>query len=640
MTQRILIVEDEAIVAMDLAATLRRLGYIVEGTARTGAAAIELASKTEPDLVLMDIRLKGAVDGIQAGTALYRDRGIPVVFLTAHGDADTVQRAKEASPYGYLVKPFDERVLHRVIDIALNRARDEHAVRDRALDALWKSEERFRLLVDAIRDYAMFLLDPEGNITTWSPAAEEMTGYSEAEIIGKSLTLLRLECASGAEELAGRLEEVRQRGSAEWEDTAHTKAGARYHPHVHCTAIHDRHGDFVGYGCVIRDETEKRNLQAQLVQAQRLESLGHLAGGVAHDFNNMLMVVFARCELLLRSVPTERERQWVRDVQAAAKRNRDLTQQLLAAASQQVLEPEVLDLNDVVRTAVQLLGQTLGENIVITAELEEPLWCVHADATKLSQVLMNLAINARDAMPNGGTLLVETRNVPVDSSYARLHIGLRPGDHVALIVSDTGTGIPKELQDRIFDPFFTTKESGRGTGLGLAVVRGIVEQTGGRTWMYSEEGFGTTFKIFLPRDPAEAKSEVAVEEPESPRGSGTILLVEDEPLLNTIVREALEEHGYNVLDATTPADALAIMGSAGETIDLLLTDVIMPGIDGYELARKIVSERPGIKVVFMSGYTNHQVLAGDTTLPSDARYLEKPIPTTLLIRTVREALGG
>jgi two-component system cell cycle sensor histidine kinase/response regulator CckA len=432
--QRILIVEDEAIVAMDLAATLRRLGYAVDGSADTGAAAIELVSNDPPDLVLMDIRLKGALDGIQAGTVIYHEHGIPVVFLTAHADADTVQRAKEASPYGYLVKPFDERVLHRTVDIALNRARDERAARDQALDALWKSEERFRLLVHAFREHAIFLLDPDGRITSWNPGAEAMTGYSEAEVTGNSLTLLRLGSASGAQELAQRLREVRENRSAEWDDTAVTKAGTRYHPHVHCTAIHDRHGVFVGYGCVIRDETENRNLQAQLVQAQRLESLGHLAGGVAHDFNNMLMVVFARCELLLRSVSSDRERQFVRDIQAAAKRNRDLTQQLLAAASQQVLEPEILDVNDIVRNAVQLLDQTLGENIVIRTELEEPLWSLHADATKLSQVLMNLAINARDAMPNGGTLFIETRNVPIDSSYARLHIGLRPGGLLGLKV--------------------------------------------------------------------------------------------------------------------------------------------------------------------------------------------------------------
>ena len=623
---------------MDLAATLRRPGYLVDGTVGTGAAAIELAAKRDPDLVLMDIRLKGTIDGIQAGTVIYRDRGIPVVFLTAHGDTDTVQRAKEASPYGYLVKPFDEHVLHRTIEIALNRARDERAARDQALDALWSSEERFRLLVDAVREYAMFMLDRDGRITSWNPAAERMTGYSEREITGKSLTILRFASASEAQQLAERLREVREDGSAEWDDTAVTKGGTRYLPHIHCTVIHDRHGVFVGYACVTRDETEKRNLQAQLVQAQRLESLGHLAGGVAHDFNNMLMVVFARCELLLRSVQTDRERQFVRDIQAAAKRNRDLTQQLLAAASQQVLEPEVLDINDIVRTAVQLLAQTIGENIAIRTELEESLWCVNADATKLTQVLMNLAINARDAMPNGGTLLIETRNVPVDSSYARLHIGLRPGDYVSLVVSDTGTGIPKELQDRVFDPFFTTKGSGRGTGLGLAVVRGIVEQTGGRTWMYSEEGFGTTFKIFLPRDYAEARREVAAEEVASPRGSGTILLVEDEPLLNTIVREALEEHGYNVLDARTPAGALEISASVAEPIDLLLTDVIMPGISGDELARQIVRQRPTTKVIFMSGYTNH-ALASDATIPNDARYLEKPIPTTLLIRTIREVLN-
>ena len=626
MQPRILIVEDESIVAMDLALTLRRLGYTVVGTESSGAAAFETAAAARPDLVLMDIRLKGPTDGIHAGSAIQHDLGIPVVFLTAHGDPDTVQRAKAASPYGYLVKPFDERLLYRAVEVALNLAEREKAERNQALDQLWTSEERFRLLVDAIKDYALIMLDAEGRIQSWNAGAERMTGFSAEEVIG---TLPFPE----------RLREIREQGAMEWDDVAFRKDGRRYCPHVYCTVANDRAGRFIGFACVTRDETEKRNLEAQLIQAQRLESMAHLAGGVAHDFNNMLMVIFARSEMLLGSLESPKQRQLVHDIQTAANRNRDLTQQLLAASRQQILQPEVIDVNDTVRSVVQLLVQTLGENIVIRTELDEELWSTHADASKLSQVLMNLAINARDAMPSGGTLMIETRNVQIDSSYARHHIGVKPGDYLSLIVSDTGAGIPKDVQDRIFDPFFTTKEAGRGTGLGLAVVRGIVEQTGGHIWMYSEPGLGTTFKIFLPRYEGAVKREGAPPETAGERGSGTILLVEDEPLLASIVAETLEEHGYTVLKAAGAAEALAMSASHPETIHLLLTDVVMPGMPGGELARRIVEQRPDTKVVFMSGYTN-SLMNGGSPLMKDAHVLEKPIATPLLLRTLADVLAG
>jgi len=634
---RILIVEDETIVAMDLAATLRRLGYEVVGMVGTGAAAIEWAASHQPDLILMDIRIKGPMDGIEAAAVIQERQRTPIVFLTAHGDNDTVQRAKAASPHGYLVKPFEEPVLHRVLEMALHRAGTERSARDEALDALWRSEERFRLLVQAVKDYAIFMLDLEGRIATWNPGAERMTGYSEEEVLGKPFIALRPPDAPGTVDVSQLLREVRENGGAEWDDAGMRKDGSPYLPHVYCTPMYDRTGGLIGYVSIVRDETERRNLEAQLVQSQRLESLGQLAGGVAHDFNNMLMVIFSRCDILARSVQSERDRQSVRDIRSAAGKNRDLTQQLLAVARQQVLETQVADLNEIVRSAVQLLGLTLGEHIVIRQELEEPLWSVSVDPSKLHQVLLNLSINARDAMPSGGTLTIETRNVQVGSGYARQHIGLRDGDYVSLVVSDTGTGIPKAVRERVFDPFYTTKEPGSGTGLGLAVVRGIVEQTGGRIWMYSEEGHGTTFKIFLPRQFAEAPREAAIAETVPEHGDGTILLVEDEELLRVVVREALEQYGYQVLEASSPAEALTISGAFPDRIDVLLTDVIMPVMTGKDLAVQIAGTRPNVQIIFMSGYTNQAIL-NHTALPAGVRYLEKPIPTGVLLRAVRDAM--
>lgn len=635
---RILIVEDETIVAMDIAATLRRLRYEVVGMVGTGAAAIESARSLKPDLILMDIRLKGPMDGIEAASTIQSEQSTAIVFLTAHADVDTVERSKAAAPYGYLVKPFDERSLHRVIEIALHRAGTEKAGREQTLDALWQSEERFRLLVDAVKDYALFMMDLDGRIVSWNPGAERMTGFSEADVLGQSVSMLRPPDAT-SEDLTPLFERIRREGGAEWDDQGIKKDGTRYLPHVYCTPVVNRQGEMLGYVSVTRDVTEQRNLEAQLAQAQRLESLGQLAGGVAHDFNNMLMVIFSRCDILVRSLESEKHRQYVKDIRAAATKNRDLTQQLLAAARQQVLQPDVVNINAVVATAMQLLGPTLGEHIRIEQQLEAALWNVHADPSKLHQVVLNLAINARDAMENGGVLTIESRNVRVDSSYARQHIGLHEGDYVSLVVSDTGSGIPAEVRDRIYDPFFTTKAPGHGTGLGLAVVRGIVEQTGGRIWMYSEIGRGTAFKIFLPRYDTEATPEVVAEEIAPERGAETILLVEDEDLLRSVVREAIEEHGYQVLEARTPAEALTISDAFTDRIHLLVTDVVMPGMNGKELAERIIAVRPEIRVILMSGYTHHAV-RNHTTLPAGVRYLEKPIPTTLLLQTIRAMLDA
>jgi PAS domain S-box-containing protein len=633
---RILIVEDETIVAMDIAATLRRLQYEVVGMVGTGAAAIESAQSKKPDLILMDIRLKGAMDGIEAASIIQRQNPTPIVFLTAHADVDTLERAKAASPYGYLVKPFDESALHRTLEIALQRVATDKAGREDALDALWHSEERFRLIVDAIKGYALFIIDLEGRIASWNTGAERMTGFSAEDVLGKSVTVLRPPDAV-AEDLEPLFARIRRDGSAEWDDVGIKRDGSRYLPHVYCTSMLNRAGEVIGYVSVTRDVTEQRNLEAQLAQAQKLESLGQLAGGVAHDFNNMLMVIFARCEMLLRQLPSEKHRQFVADIRSAAMKNRDLTQQLLAAARQQVLEPQDVNLNDVITSAIQLLAPTLGEQITIQSQTESSLWSVYADAGKLHQVLLNLAINARDAMPRGGTLTIESRNVQVDSAYARQHIGLHADDYVALIVSDTGSGIPREVRDRIYDPFFTTKEAGRGTGLGLAVVRGIVEQTGGLIWMYSEEGRGTTFKIFFPRHAASVPREVDAEEEAPRRGRETILLVEDEELLRSILRETLEEQGYQVLEARTPPEALLISDRFTDPIQLMLTDVIMPGMTGRQLAEVMVQTRPQIRIIFMSGYSSNAVM-NHTALPLDVRYLEKPIMTNVLLRAIRATL--
>jgi nitrogen-specific signal transduction histidine kinase len=404
--------------------------------------------------------------------------------------------------------------------------------------------------------------------------------------------------------------------------------------------MRDRTGRTIGYVTVTHDETQHRTLEAQLLQSQKLESLGKLSGGIAHDFNNMLMVIFSRTELLLRvNGGQEPQRRYITDIRSAATRSRDLTQQLLAAARRQVLQPQIVNLNEIVASTMQLLASSIGENITLRTHVDEHLWTIYADPGKLHQVLMNLAINAKEAMPKGGTLTVETRNVRIDASYVRQRPHLREGDFVELIVSDTGTGIPPEIRDQIYDPFFSTR--GRGSGLGLAVVRGIVDQTGGQIWLYSEVGEGTTFKIFFPRVSGPVKAVADAADDSSvllTRGSESILVVEDESLVRVILRETLEEQGYHVLEASTVADALALV-KGGADIDLLLTDFILPDSDGRRLAQAVREHRSSLRVIYMSGYTENGI-TNIGVLEHGVRFLEKPVSTTILLRAVRNALDA
>jgi len=622
---RIVVVEDEAIVAMDIAATLRRFGYEVVAVIDSGAAAIDTVATATPDLVLMDIRLSGPMDGIEAAARIRERFDIPVVFLTAHADEATVGRSAAAAAYGYVLKPFDEGELHRAIDLALTRHRAEQ-------DERWDSEERMRLLIDAVHDYAIIVLDLDGRVASWNTGAERMTGYTAEEIVGKPIATLYPETERDV------VEPPVLTGSSEQEAWRVRKDGARFLAQIVRSPIVERTGRVSANATVMRDVTERRRLEAHVLEAEKLDNLGRLAGGIAHDFNNMLMVIFSRSETLARAIgETQPARRYVDDIRSAAMKSRDLTQQLLAAARRQVLQPQVTDVNEIVSSAVRLLASSIGEDIFMRTDLASELWPVFVDPGKLHQVLMNLALNARDAMQNGGALTIETRNFRATPSYVRQHPQLAEGDYVLLVVSDTGYGIPPDIRARIFDPFFSTKAA--GTGLGLAVVKGIVEQTGGQVWLYSEVNQGTTFKIFLPRLRDAAERERPRPETEMiEHGSETILLVEDEALLRTIIGETLEEHGYRVLSAATPDEALALSGTFAEEIDLLLTDVIMPGMNGRALAERITAQRPTIRVLFMSGYTDNAIVHHGV-LDAGVHFIEKPVPTPALLRAVRGALG-
>jgi hypothetical protein len=388
------------------------------------------------------------------------------------------------------------------------------------------------------------------------------------------------------------------------------------------------------------DVTEKRSLEAQLLQSQKMESMGRLAGGVAHDFNNLLGIITGYGELLRKKVAADpRLIKYVDDILKAAERAAGLTRQLLAFSRKQVLQPRILDLNAVVGETEKMLQRLIGEDIQLLTVLDEHVDPVRADPGQMDQVLMNLAVNARDAMPRGGRLTIETGNVVLDQAYSRQHAGVAPGHYVMLAVSDTGHGMTSEVRTRVFEPFFTTKGPGKGTGLGLATVHGIVQQSGGHIWVYSEPGHGTTFKVYLPRTdaPGWAVETPAPAEIELPRGSETVLLVEDEASLRKLVRECLEASGYTVLEASHGTAALERSERHPGRIDLLMTDVVMPGMSGRELAERLRASRPEIRILYMSGYTDDAVVLHGV-LAEDMAFLQKPFTAAELAGRVREVL--
>jgi len=390
---------------------------------------------------------------------------------------------------------------------------------------------------------------------------------------------------------------------------------------------------------VATEITERKLLEEQLLQSQKMEAIGQLAGGVAHDFNNILTAIVGYTDLLSAEVSgNDRQLEDLEEIRKAARRAAALTRQLLAFSRKQVLELRNIDLNHVVLNLDKMLRSLISENIELKTDLADDLAAARADPNQIEQVIMNLAINARDAMPDGGTVMIETRNATLDDAYAAQHVSVIPGDYVMLAVSDTGCGMDERTKSRIFEPFFTTKPAGRGTGLGLSTVYGIVKQTGGNIWLYSEPGKGTTFKVYLPAIaalPADIGKVAPAEA--APRGAGTVLVVEDDEQLRRLTHRALDAQGYTVLVADRGGTALDISRRHKGDIDLLLTDVIMPDTNGRKLAETIRAARPGLRVLYMSGYPDGAIASHGMLEPGVA-YLAKPFTTEAITRKVREVL--
>jgi two-component system cell cycle sensor histidine kinase/response regulator CckA len=482
--------------------------------------------------------------------------------------------------------------------------------------------------------------NPAGRFLSANSALARILGYDSPEEL-LALDLARDVYADSAERqrLLDR-DTYTNREYDEVEATWKRKDGIRVTVQLNIRAVRGTAGDVEYYETFVRDVTGQRQLERQLLQAQKMEAVGRLAGGIAHDFNNLLTVILSYSELLLEDAPaTGPEREGIEQIRKAADGAGALTRQLLAFSRQQVLEPKVLNINDVVTQTEKLLRRLLGEDVELITSLAEPLGSVRVDPGQLEQVIMNLAVNARDAMPDGGRLSIETENTEMDEAYVRGHPIAQPGPYVMLAMSDTGMGMDEQTKARIFEPFFTTKEPGKGTGLGLATVYGIVRQSGGFIWVYSEPGLGTSFKVYFPRVDEPVSETARSAAPAPSRGSETILVAEDVAAVRAVTRQMLERQGYTVLDAPDGEAALKVAAAHQGTIHLLLTDVVMPGLSGRHLAARLTQLVPGVKVLYMSGYTDDAIVHHGILQPGIA-YLQKPFTPDALTRKVRAVLDG
>jgi PAS domain S-box-containing protein len=528
--------------------------------------------------------------------------------------------------------------------VALENALDQ---REAAENALTLSERQFRILVENVADYAIYMLDAQGRVTTWNRGAERIKGYGAKEIIGQHFSRFYTADDRRKEMPQRALETAVCEGKFHSEGWRVRKDGSQFWADTVIQAIRDEDDELIGFAKVTQDVTERlkqqdalAKAQAAFVQAQKMEAVGQLSGGIAHDFNNLLTSIIGSIDLLERrgDIAVDQQRRLLDIAKRSAERGASLTQRLLAFSRKQALDPRPLDANRLVQGMSELLRRTLGESIGIETVLAGGLWQTFVDPNHLENALLNLAINARDAMPDGGKLTIETGNTYLDDDYAAAHVEVTPGQYVLVAISDTGHGMPEAVMSRAFEPFYTTKPEGKGTGLGLSQVYGFVKQTDGHVKIYSEPGQGTTVKVYLPRHLTEAKVEEPRARPDvyASGGGETVLLVEDDEDVREYTSAALTALGYRVFEAGEAVAALRVLDEHSE-IALLLTDVGLPGMNGSRLAQEARSRLPNLKVLYTTGYARNAIVHHGL-LDAGVQLLPKPFTVDTLGRKIRDVL--
>ncbi|MBI5664817.1 MAG: response regulator [Nitrospirae bacterium] len=753
---KILVVEDEAIIARDLQWRLERMGYDVPFISASGEDAVRKALEIKPDLVLMDIMLLGDMDGIEAANRIRSENDIPVMYLTSYADDVLLERAKITQPFGYMIKPIGDRELFSGIELTLSKHRTDKQLKE--------NEKWLSTVLSSIGD-AVITTDINGNIVFMNPAAETLTGWMIREASGKAVEeILNIINEQTGEKVKDPVEkvlrdkmitsladhtvlitkdgvkipiddssapikdekdnitgvvlvfsditELRQsekfiknilesvgegfividkeyrilsanRAFCEYVQTPgedvigkrcyevshyvnkpcyekgeecpvrytfetgkphtviHThydKDGKSSYVEIRSFAMKNESGETISVIELINDITEKKKLESQLRQAQKMEAVGLLAGGVAHDFNNILTAVVGYGNLLkMKMKEDDPLRHNVTQILASVERGANLTHSLLAFSRKQVMNPRPVNFNTIVESVYKLLKRLIGEDIELKTLLTDEDVTVMADSGQIEQVLMNLATNARDAMPGGGSLTIETERTELSGEYVIGHGFGVTGTYVQISVTDTGTGMDEATKAKLFEPFFSTKEVGKGTGLGLAMIYGIIKQHNGYVNVYSELGEGTTFKIYLPVIKAKIEEHKQAEIISSVGGTETILIAEDDEAARVLTKTVLQEFGYTVIEAKDGEDAVEKFMGNKNKIDLLVLDVIMPRKSGPEAYNEIKKSMPGIKAVFISGYTT-DAIHKKRLLEDNINFVSKPFSPQVILQKIREVL--
>ncbi len=608
-------------------------GHLGLDHARSTEEALVRLRQSTYDLLLCEFKPEEGAASCLLHELRRKHPGAPAIFLSDHMDEIAVEMAlKEDGEDITATSAADQLAIPGDVRHAIDVFRKERQ--------LEKTEDTLRKLWRAVEQSAdlVMITDREGVIEYVNPAFEALSGYTPAELMGQTPRVLK----SGQQnaELYKEMWQTILAGNVfRCTMVNRKKNGDVFVAEKTVTPLRDGEGRITHFISNDRDITDRRRLENQLQQAQKMDAIGRLAGGVAHDFNNLLMVISSYAELMLDSLaPQHPLRRNVYEIQKASRSAADLTRQLLAFGRKQMQTLQLLDLNRIIEDINKMLPRLIGEDIELVFVPGEKLGRVKADPVQIEQILMNLAANARDAMPKGGRLVIETASLRLDDAYVQEHSIVPPGAYVLLTITDSGSGIAPEHLSHIFEPFYTTKEEGKGTGLGLATVYGIVKQNSGFIWVYSEPGMGTTFKIYLPQA---RQAKLALQPPAavegSPRGCETLLLAEDEAAVRQSTREFLSLNGYIVLEAKNGTEALALARTYNGVIDLMITDVVMPQMGGARLAAELASDRPEMRVLFVSGYAEgtfqHHGAIDVTT-----RFLQKPFSLKTLARKVREVL--
>ncbi len=552
---------------------------------------------------------------------------------------ETKKKLKES--YNELELRVEERTADlRILNEQLHQ---EIANRKLADERFWESEDRYTNLVENVSD-VIYSTGEDGAITSLNLAFEKITGWSRAAWLGKSFRSLIH--PDDLPRVMGRFQQILMGETPPLTEFRILSKSRDYLVGEFTGSPQIKNGKVVGLFGIARDVTHRKKaeeemvaLQEQLRQSQKMEATGRLAGGIAHDFNNLLTIIKGYSQLSLIDLKEgDPLRGNIEEIQKASERAADLTRQLLAFSRRQVMEMKVLNLNTLLIDMEKMLRRVIGEDIALVTVLADALGRVKADTGQIENVIINLAVNARDAMPSGGKLIIETSNVELDEAYARSHVAVKPGRYVMFSVSDTGMGMTQEVKERIFEPFFTTKEKGKGTGLGSSTVYGIVKQSGGNIWVYSEPGSGTTFKIYLPRvdEPLEENGKI-VSRGLLPCGNETVLVVEDEEEVRNLTVQILQRQGYRVLEASHGKEALYVFEKYRDPIHLVVTDVVMPEMSGSELAKHLSTLHPDVKLIYMSGYTDSAIIHNGI-LKAETPFIQKPFTPDILARRVREVL--